>query len=82
MLHRLVNMKQFTEELTKKKLTVKVMSFAYTKGIPNDLLPAAGGGFAHSTAVGNNPSRKYERYKPFTGLDAPVIEFFWKTTAR
>ena len=35
LLHRLVNMKQFTEELSKKKLTVKVMSFAYKKGIPN-----------------------------------------------
>ena len=65
-LKELVGLKQFTDDLQKHTLTVRVMSFAYKKGIPND--PSGNGG-----AV-NNPG-KYERYKPFTGLDDQVIKF-------
>lgn len=72
-LQTLTGLKQFTADRQKRKLEVKVVSFAYKKGIPNDAT-GNGGGFVFDCRAINNPG-KYERYNHFNGLDEPVIQF-------
>ena len=56
-----------------EKLTVRVFSFSFHRGLPKDE-SGNGGGFIFDARSLPNPGRE-ERFKVLTGKDAPVIEY-------
>ncbi|MDD3405087.1 MAG: RNase adapter RapZ [Paludibacteraceae bacterium] len=69
----LTNMHQFSELNPERKLEIRIYSFAYKKGIPNDIT-GNGGGYVFDCRAINNPG-KYEHYRHFIGTDPEVIKF-------
>ena len=71
-MNEMINLQQFADT-QKDELEVRVVSFAYKKGIPSD--PSGnGGGYVFDCRAINNPG-KFERFNNVTGLDEPVIAF-------
>lgn len=73
LLRRVAKSPAFSPTESRSSLVVKVMSFSYKRGIPEDMT-GNGGGFVFDCRGMHNPGR-YDEYKPLTGRDKPVIDF-------